>query len=97
MCLRCRPVGHCVTHNADMGWHPLKVDGESPGGEVVEEVVDNENKTMVGVGTVAEDGLEGCEGVCKEGYGARGLEGVGKIKALFDGKQFCSEYGGSAR
>ena len=97
MCLRCRPVGHGVSHDTDMGRHPLKVNAVSLGGEAEEEVVDGEGEAVVGVGAEGVNKLEGSEGISKEGNGARGSKGGGKIKALFDGEEFRREDGGSGR
>ena len=89
MCLRCRPVSHSVPHDTDMGRHPLKVDVLSLGDKVEEEKVNREGEAMVGVWAVAFDELEGGERISKEGNGARGSKGGGKLKALFYGKEFC--------
>ncbi|MPC36510.1 hypothetical protein E2C01_029970 [Portunus trituberculatus] len=64
VCLCCWPVGHCVPHDTDMGEHPLKVDGVSQGGQVV----NDEGEVVVGVWVVGFYDLEGREGVRKEGY-----------------------------
>ena len=72
MCHCCRPVGHHVSHDTDMGGHPLKVDVLSLGGKVEEEKVNGEGEAMVGVWAVALDELEGGERISKEGNGARG-------------------------
>ncbi|MPC42537.1 hypothetical protein E2C01_036160 [Portunus trituberculatus] len=42
VCLYCCPVSHRVSHDTDMGGHPLKVDGVSQGGQVEDEVMDDE-------------------------------------------------------
>ncbi|MPC64361.1 hypothetical protein E2C01_058475 [Portunus trituberculatus] len=68
VCLCCCPVGHGVPHDTDMGGHPLKVDGVSPGGQVEDEVVNDKGEVVVGVWAVGFYDLEGKEGVRKEGY-----------------------------
>ena len=57
--------------------------------------MDDEGEIVVRAWTVGFYYLEGSEQVQEEGNGARGCKGVGKLKALCDGKQFCCNDGGS--
>ncbi|MPC63089.1 hypothetical protein E2C01_057182 [Portunus trituberculatus] len=61
VCLCCCPVSHYVSHDTDMGGHPLKVDVVPYGGQVEEKVMDDEGEIMVRVWVVGFYDLEGRE------------------------------------